>query len=108
MSKANHRTNRQSIRRFEEIINVGPAFVEAFGLLGLKNPQDLIGKEPEVLYRRLVEKTNKFYDPCVLDVFIATIAYMDGNPPKVWWEFTSQRKRQFTYLVDELRNQYER
>jgi hypothetical protein len=49
---------------------------------------------------------NKFHDPCVLDVFLATIDYMNGNPPRQWWDYTAKRKKQFSDEVDRLRKKY--
>ena len=106
--KANNKTDRQTIQRFDEIINIGPAMTRDFELLGIENPQGLIGQDPLRLYQQICELEKKFYDPCVLDVYIATVDYMNGNPPKVWWHFTKQRKRKYTEQVDELRGRFDR
>jgi hypothetical protein len=29
----------------------------------------------------------------VLDVFMSVTAFMDGKPPRPWWDFTTERKR---------------
>ena len=33
------------------------------------------------------------HDPCLLDVFIAAVRFMDGGPKKPWWKFTAGRQR---------------
>lgn len=108
MPKATHATPRSEVRKLTEIINVGPAIAEDFCLLEMKSPQDLIGADPVAVYQRLNHETKTFHDPCVLDVFLAAIDFMNGNPPQVWWEYTEQRKANYSTEVDELRSTYSR
>ena len=37
--------------------------------------------------------TGQKYDPCIIDVFISAVRYMDGGPARKWWEFTNERKK---------------
>ena len=106
--KADHNTNRESISRFDQIINVGPAGTGDFERLGLKKPQQLIGRDPLKLYQKICAVDNRFHDPCVLDVFMATVDFMNGNKPQAWWKFTEQRKEQFANNVKKLRAKYSR
>jgi len=48
------------------------------------------------MYKRLCSITNKRHDPCVIDVFISAVNYMEGGSPKKWWEFTEQRKKKLS------------
>ena len=32
------------------------------------------------------------HDPCVLDVFMSITRFMDGDPPRPWWDYTAERK----------------
>lgn len=104
--KASHTTKRQAITRFDQIINVGPATTGDFERLGMKTPQDLIGQDPLVLYQNVCRIDDLFHDPCVLDVFMATVDYMNGNPPRQWWDYTSERKRLHSQQVKQLRGKY--
>jgi len=61
-------------------------------LVGIKHPQELIGKDPYKLYNELCKLTGKKHDPCVIDVFLSVVAYMEGDDTKPWWEFTVGRK----------------
>ncbi|MFK7769093.1 MAG: helix-hairpin-helix domain-containing protein [Mariniblastus sp.] len=105
--KSNHQTDRQSIAKFEQIINVGPATAGDFDRLGITKPQQLIGQDPVKLYRKICSVDNLFHDPCVLDVFLATIDFMNGNKPQAWWKYTNQRKEQFADEVEKIRSKYE-
>ena len=96
MKKAVHETDRQQITTFQQIINVGPAMEEDFFILGMTRPQQLIGRDPWQLYRKLWLATKTRQDPCVLDVLMSTIDFMNGNPPRKWWDYTEKRKREYT------------
>ena len=86
--------SRDQLTKFEEIPNIGPAMAADFKLLGLTRPQELRGKDPYALYDELCRRTGVRQDPCVLDVFIAAVRYMEGKPAKPWWAFTAERKRE--------------
>jgi hypothetical protein len=84
--------SRNEIRNFQDIPNVGKAIERNFILLGIKEPDELIGRDPYKMYSDLCNATGKRHDPCVIDVFISAVRYMEGGPPKKWWEFTKERK----------------
>ena len=86
---------RSEIQRFRDLPNVGAIIEKKFVVLGMEEPIELIGKDPYKLYSELCRVTNKRQDPCVLDVFISAVRYMEGGPPKKWWEFTEERKKHF-------------
>lgn len=83
------------VRRFTDIPNVGPAMTRDFERLGYKKPGDLVGQDGHAMYQRLCKVTATRHDPCVLDTFLAVAAFMNGGPPKPWWEFTADRKRRY-------------
>lgn len=84
---------RTNVTRFRDIPNVGPATEKLFFALGLDAPAELAGKDPYRLYRDVCRINEEQYDPCVIDVFISAVRYMEGGPPKKWWEFTQERKK---------------
>jgi len=84
---------RSQLQRFSDLPNVGTVIEKSFVALGMARPIELIGKDPYDLYNQLCKITQKKQDPCVLDVFISAVRYMEGGPPKKWWEFTEERKR---------------
>lgn len=102
MKKADHSTDRKQIKHFQQIVNIGPAMEMDFGVLGFTRPPQLIGRDPWQLYRKLCNETRTRQDPCVLDVLIATVDYMNGNPPRKWWEYTEERKRQYAARLASL------
>ncbi|MCJ7764316.1 MAG: helix-hairpin-helix domain-containing protein [Thiovulaceae bacterium] len=34
-------------------------------------------------------------DPCMLDVLMSITDFMDGGEPRVWWEYTAERKQRY-------------
>jgi hypothetical protein len=89
MAKAN---DAASARVLTELPNVGPATVGDFRALGIHAPEDLRGRDPFELYRRLCALTGVRHDPCVIDVFISAVRFMEGAPARPWWHYTSERK----------------
>jgi hypothetical protein len=83
---------RNEIKSFQDIPNVGKAIEKDFIVIGLKQPLDLVDKDPYQMYETLCHITQKRHDPCVIDVFISAVNYMQGGPAKKWWEFSQQRK----------------
>ena len=89
---------RTNIKKFTDIPNVGKATEGDFLLLGYKKPCELIDQDPYQLYSRLCEITNQKHDPCVIDVFIAAIRFMQGEEAQKWWFYTDERKRYLASL----------
>ena len=93
MKKVDDSCDRHSIDNFEQIVNVGPAMADDFRRLGLHSPAELIGQDAMELYERICQIDGVRHDPCVIDVYMSTIDFMNGNPARKWWEFTAERKR---------------
>jgi len=85
---------RRGIVRLEDIPNVGPAIAADLRRLGITSPDQLPGRDPYALYDELCRVTRQRHDPCVIDVFIAAVRYMEGGPERPWWKYTAGRKRE--------------
>lgn len=84
--------SRRDIEDFREIPNVGPATVRYLKILGIESPFELLGRDPIAMYRELCQLTGKQFDPCLADVFISAVKFMEGAPPRKWWFYTNARK----------------
>jgi hypothetical protein len=60
--------------------------------IDIREPRDLIGRDPYEMFDELEARTGERHDPCLLDVFIAVTRFMSGEPAKPWWSYTSERK----------------
>ncbi len=86
---------RGRVKRLTDLPNVGPACAKDLQLLGIHSPADLKGRDPLELYHALCRKTGVRQDPCVLDVFISLARFTSGEPARVWWAYTAERKKRY-------------
>jgi hypothetical protein len=85
--------DRSEYVELEQLPNIGPAVAADLRLLGIAGPQDLIGRDPYLMYDELCRVTKQRHDPCLLDTFIAAVRFMGGEPARPWWAYTDERKR---------------
>ena len=85
--------NRKTVSKLTDLPNIGKAMAADLKLIGIDHPQKLIGKDPFKLYVNLCRKTGTKQDPCVLDVFMSVVHFMNGGKPLPWWSFTAKRKK---------------
>ncbi len=85
--------NRETLSKLEELPNIGRVIAADLQLIGIHHPNDLIGKDPFQLYDELCEISGRNHDPCVIDVFMSVVHFMEGGEPLPWWSFTCERKK---------------
>ena len=83
---------RRDIASLSEIPNVGPATIRYLNLVGINTPFELIGQNPISMYSELCSTTNTQFDPCLADVFISAVRFMESAPSRNWWHYTTERK----------------
>lgn len=84
--------DRETVSRLVELPNIGKAMAHHLERIGIHHPKKLIGKDPFELYTALCSKTGKRHDPCIIDVFMSVIHFMEGSDPLPWWSYTEERK----------------
>lgn len=72
--------------------NVGQATYEDLTKLGIHSIEELAQADPDELYIQLQITTHQKQDPCVWDVFAATIHEAKTGIKQPWWEWTKIRK----------------
>jgi len=87
--------DRKTVQRLEELPNIGKAAAVDLRLIGIRHPQDLIGKNPYHLFDELRRVTGKEHDARVIDVFLSVVDFMEGGEPAPWWKFSAERRRYF-------------
>lgn len=85
-------TPRIEITQFQAIPNVGKATEADLRQLGISEPIELVGQDPYQMYDKLCQITEQQHDPCVIDVFIAAVRFMEEAPAQKWWAYTAERK----------------
>lgn len=83
------KVDRGRQRRLTDLPNIGPASAADLLRLGIRTPADLAGRDPYALCA--LDGTR--HDPCVIDVLIAAIRFMEGDAARPWWVYTAERKR---------------
>ena len=86
------KVDRAKVRQLTDLPNVGKATANDLRLLGIHSPEQLCGACPFDMYERLCRATGYRHDPCVIDVFMSVVHFMNGEPPRPWWAFTEARK----------------
>ncbi|RYY74980.1 MAG: mitomycin resistance protein [Gammaproteobacteria bacterium] len=86
------KVDRRNLKTLTDLPNVGKAMAADLQLLGIKQPDDLVGCNAFDLYRQLCDLTHVRHDPCVIDVFISITRFMEGEQARPWWEYTEERK----------------
>lgn len=76
----------------EEIPNIGKSIAGDLRAIGISEPAQLIGQDPYRLYEQSNAVAGVRQDPCLIDCFISAVRFMEGGPPRDWWEFTLERK----------------
>lgn len=82
-----------AVRPLSTLRNVGKAALADFRTLGVTTIAQLAQCEPDDLYRDLCRATGTRHDPCVHDVFAATVHEARTGEALDWWRFTPARKQ---------------
>lgn len=85
--------SREACTRLEDLPNIGPSIAGDLRGIGVSHPSELVGRDPYALFDTLCATTGIRHDPCVLDVFLSAVRFMEGAPARPWWEYTAERKR---------------
>ena len=93
------KVQRDKVFELEDLPNIGKAMATDLRCIGIRSPQQLAGKDPFQLYEALCKRTGMRQDPCVIDVFISIVHFMDGGEALAWWSFTQERKRKLLSLA---------
>ncbi len=75
-----------------QIPNVGPAIAGKLARIGVERAADLRGRDGEQLFAELCAHDGHGHDPCLLDTFVAAVAYVNDGDDRPWWAFSRERK----------------
>lgn len=86
------KVQREKVIQLEDLPNIGKEMAADLRCIGIREPAQLIGNDAFKMYEKLCERTGSRHDPCVLDVFMSVVHFMDGGDALPWWSFTAERK----------------
>jgi hypothetical protein len=89
------KVDRAKVEKLTDLPNVGKSVAADLEKIGIECPQQLEGVDPFELYVRLCRAFGQRQDPCMLDVLMSIVDFMDGAEPKRWWAYTELRKRRY-------------
>ena len=92
------KVHRDRIQKLTDLPNVGPSVAHDLQRLGIAIPEQLKGQLAFSLYQQLCTLDQTRHDPCVLDVLISVVRFMDGEPAQSWWQYTAERKQRYPDL----------
>lgn len=89
------RQRRPGEDELQSIPGIGPAMAIDLRDLGIRRIADLVGKDPERMYRRLIALRGAHQDRCVLYVFRCAVYYASTPSPRRelldWWRWKDPR-----------------
>ncbi len=88
---AEKNTQKEILKELQKLPNVGPATAGDLVSLGIRNVDDLKGKDPEKLYAKLEKLAGAHVDRCMLYV-MRSLVYMAETGKRdlkhtAWWLF---------------------
>ena len=92
------KVRREAVRELTDLPNVGKATAADLHRLDIHQPQDLVGCAAYALYHELCRLDGVRHDPCVLDVLLSLVDFIQGGAAQPWWAFTAERKARWPGL----------
>ena len=92
------KVKRSHLTKLTDLPNIGKAVEADLIRLGIQMPHDLLGRAPYQMYDDLCRITGQKHDPCIIDVFLSIVDFINGGEPQDWWKFTAQRKAYLTSI----------
>lgn len=85
--------NATEAKKLEDIPNIGKRVAEDLRRIGITEPKQLAKKNPMRLYDAICKDAGAPVDPCMIDVMMAAVDFMNGAPAAPWWAYTPKRKK---------------
>ena len=86
---------REKVKKLTDLPNIGKTVAADLVRIGITSPDQLRGENPYDLYVRFCTAFTEKQDPCMLDVLMSITDFMDGGDPRVWWDYTTERKKRY-------------
>jgi len=84
---------RDRVVKLTDLPNIGKTMASDLHRIGIERPEQLTGQDPYKLYVQFCNELGEKQDPCVLDVLMSIVDFMDGGEPQAWWNYTPERKK---------------
>lgn len=84
----------------EQLPNIGRKTARLLRDVGINSPAELKEIDCYQLYDKICQVTKQTHDPRLLDILLSAADFIEGNSPKHWSYFSTQRKQ---YLQQQKR-----
>jgi ERCC4-type nuclease len=88
-------TRKESLKELRTIPGVGKSIAQNLWRLGFRSVEDLAGRDPEELYKKLGARKGADIDRCLLYVMRCAVYYASHkrhDPEKLkWWSWKDKR-----------------
>lgn len=88
-------TRKESLKELRTIPGVGKSIAQNLWQLGFRSVEDLAGRDPEELYKKLSARKGADIDRCLLYVMRCAVYYASHkrhDPEKLkWWNWKDKR-----------------
>lgn len=89
------KVTRENVEKLTDLPNIGKTVAADLARIGIISPDQLKGEDPYALYVRFCEAFGERQDPCMLDVLMSITDFINGGEPRVWWDYTAERKARY-------------
>ncbi|WP_239395347.1 helix-hairpin-helix domain-containing protein [Aggregatibacter aphrophilus] len=76
------KVKRSHLTKLTDLPNIGKATEADLIRLGMRMPHDLLGRNAYQMYDDLCRITGQKHDPCVIDVFLSIVDFINGGEPR--------------------------
>ena len=84
--------DKETVSKLTDLPNIGKASAGDLRLIGIDHPKDLIGQDAFEIYEQLCSLTGQRHDPCMIDIFMSAVHFVETGEAQPWWSFTKERK----------------
>lgn len=94
---------KRNISSIIDLPSIGEKATLHLSKVGIKSFREIEDKDPYQLYIKLCIQEEDYYDPCVLDQFIAVSKFAKEGIVNNWWFYTEERKSKFSEVHEKIK-----
>lgn len=83
---------RQVVNQLEDLPNIGKSLAADLRQVGIFHPLDLMGQDPQLIFRELFPIMGHRHDPCVFYTLLAVQHFLQTEDSFPWWKYTDGGK----------------
>jgi len=81
------------LKNLTDLPNIGKAIAADLISIGIRAPNDLVGKDPLTVFKDLTVTMGHRHDPCVYYTLLSVEHYLKTEERLPWWNFTVEGRK---------------